>query len=103
MAERVVRRKFCDLGRGAHVLAVVYSDRIVAREAVLTTDGVARVERTYAPVPDEASLTVSVTCPCGNLYLLDLAALWRGEEARLLRKGEGHSGVSHRRRRAGGR
>ncbi len=101
MAARVVRRKFCDLGRGAHVLAVVYSDRIVAREAVRTARGVTRGERTHPPI-DEASLTVSVTCPCGNLYLLDLAALWRGEETGLLRQGEGHSGVSHRRRRGVG-
>ena len=77
---RTVTRKFYDRAKGAHELATVYVEdqgRVVkVREAVATKNGMTPMWRPYteADLADFAGMTVMATCPCGDLYDLDIAA-----------------------------
>lgn len=104
MTSRETHRVRCD--RKRHALAVVYVDgghvAVDVWGMVATSKGMDTVRGTLTTedVGDCLSLTVGVTCGCGDNYDLDVAALARGEDARSFRiESETATGVSYDRRR----
>jgi hypothetical protein len=107
MNDRVQYVKRCGRAKRPHELLrveVVEGETVViTKEAKQRRTGREVVEQTYrlADMEDFDALTVTVTCPCGRAYSVDLVSIFAGQPASLRREPpfEAH-GVSSRRYKA---
>jgi hypothetical protein len=80
-----VNAVYCQRPNGAHKLAWLTAGddgslRVVAKMIALHGDGIETIERTFSPedVADVDALSINVSCPCGDVYSLNLSAMFEG-------------------------